>query len=147
MALSISSGMKQAAVPLLSRLMRSGTTRTKLDTAVSLLRIVAPVFNRIRTCTLVDSWYMKRPYLEQAKNLGFHSIGQVRRDTALYGAPAPRHGRGRPRKYGDRYSAARVALLPEHRQRVFLYGKWQWVRYRSAVCLARFLQGCAVMAV
>jgi len=76
-----------------------------------------------------------------------HSIGQVRRDTALYDAPTPKRGRGRPRKYGDRYTAARVALLPEHRQRDFLYGKWQWVRYRSTVCLARFLKGRKVRAV
>ena len=147
MALSISSGMKQAAVPLLSRLMRPGTTRTKLDAAVLLLKVVAPVFNNVRACTLVDSWYMKRPYLEQAETLGFHSIGQVRRDTALYDAPTPKCGRGRPPKYGDRYTAARVALLPEQRQQVFLYGKWQWVRYRSTVCLARFLKGRKARAV
>ena len=147
MALSIGSAMKHAAVPLLSRLMRPGTTRTKLDAAVLLLQIVAPVFSSVKACTLVDSWYMKRPYLEQAETLGFHSIGQVRRDTALYDAPTPKHGRGRPRKYGDRYTAARVALLPEHRQQVFLYGKWQWVRYRSTVCLARFLKGRKIRAV
>ncbi|MGB5232581.1 MAG: transposase [Desulfoprunum sp.] len=147
MAPSIGCGMTHAAVPLLSRLMRPGTTRTKLDAAVLLLKIVAPVFNSVKACTLVDSWYMKRLYLDQAETLGFHSIGQVRRDTALYDAPTPKRGRGRPRKYGDRYTAARVALLPEHRQRDFLYGKWQWVRYRSTVCLARFLKGRKVRAV
>ena len=30
---------------------------------------------------------------------------------------------------------------------MFLYGKWQWVRYRSAVCLARFLKGRLVRVV
>jgi hypothetical protein len=30
--------------------------------------------------------------------------------------------------------------------RSFLQGKWQWVRYRSAVCLAQFMKGCRVRA-
>jgi len=71
MAPSIGCGMTHAAVPLLSRLMRPGTTRTKLDAAVLLLKIVAPVFNSVKACTLVDSWYMKRLYLDQAETLGF----------------------------------------------------------------------------
>jgi len=29
---------------------------------------------------------------------------------------------------------------------VFLYGKWQWVRYRTAACLAKFLRGHRVRA-
>lgn len=71
-----------------------GTNRSKFYTAV-LLHIVAMMFNEVRTCTLVDSWYMKRPYLEQAENLGCrHSIDQIRRDTALYDSP-PAHTRKR----------------------------------------------------
>lgn len=147
MPLSIGSGMKHAAVPLLPRLMRTGGNRSKLDAAALLLRVIAPVFSATRAFTLVDSWYMKWPYLSTALDLGFHTIGQVRRDTALYDLPRPHHGRGRPRKYGNRYGADQVAVLPEQRRQVFLYGKWQWVRDRSTVCLARFLKGQVVRAV
>ncbi len=147
MAVSIGSDIKHAAVPLLSRLMRTGGNRSKLDAAGLLLQVVAPVFSATRAITLVDSWYMKWPYLSTALDLGFHTIGQVRRDTALYDLPQPHRGRGRPRKYGTRYDADKVAALREHRRQVFLYGKWQWVRYRSAVCLARFLKGRLVRAV
>jgi hypothetical protein len=147
MALSIGSDIRHAAVPLLSRLMRTGGNRSKLDAAALLLQVIAPVFSTARVVSLVDSWYMKWPYLSTALDLGIHTIGQVRRDTALHDLPQQRHGRGRPRKYGTRYGAEQVAALAEHRCRVFLYGKWQWVRYRSAVCLARFLKGRSVRAV
>jgi hypothetical protein len=147
MAVSIGTDIKHAALPLLSRLMRTGGNRSKLDAAGLLLRVIAPVFSATRAITLVDSWYMKWPYLRTALDLGFHTIGQVRRDTALYDLPQPHRGRGRPRKYGTRYDADHVAVLREHRRQVFLYGKWQWVRYRSAVCLARFLKGRLVRAV
>jgi hypothetical protein len=147
MAVSIGTDIKHAALPLLSRLMRTSGNRSKLDAAGLLLRVIAPVFSATRAITLVDSWYMKWPYLSTALDLGFHTIGQVRRDTALYDLPHPQRGRGRPRKYGTRYDADQVAVLREHRRQVFLYGKWQWVRYRSAVCLARFLKGRLVRAV
>ena len=148
MALSISTGMKHSAVPLLSRLMRTGSNTSKLDAARTLLRVIAPVFSGEKNVfTLVDSWYMKWPYLRFVLSLGFHAIGQVRRDTALYDIPVRSGKRGRPRKYGDKFTPDVVASLPEHRKKVFLYGKWQWVRYRSAVCLARFMQGHKVRAV
>ncbi len=148
MALSISTGMKHSAVPLLARLMRTGSNTSKLDAARTLLRVIAPVFSEgKKVFTLVDSWYMKWPYLKFVLSLGFHAIGQVRRDTALYGIPVPTGKRGRPRKYGDKFTPSVVASLPEHRKKVFLYGKWQWVRYRSAVCLAKFMQGHKVRAV
>lgn len=40
-----------------------------------------------------------------------------------------------------------VDTLDEHRRKVFIYGKWQWVRYRSMVCLAKFMKGRQVRAV
>jgi hypothetical protein len=148
MALSISTGMKHSAVPLLSRLMRTGSNGNKLDAAKTLLRVIAPVFaEERRVFTLVDSWYMKWPYLEYVLSLGYHAIGQARRDTALYGIPILTGKRGRPRKFGDKFTPDVVAALPEQRKKVFIYGKWQWVRYRSAVCLARFMQGHKVRAV
>ncbi len=148
MALSITSGMKHSAVPLLSRLMRTSGNSSKLDAANLLLKVIAPVFvSQQSIFTLVDSWYMKWPYLSSALKLGFHTIGQVRRDTALYDMPVNTGGRGRPRKYGKKFTPEVVVTLPECRRRVFLYGKWQWVRYRSAVCLAKFMNGNTVRAV
>jgi hypothetical protein len=148
MALSITSGMKHSAVPLLSRLMRKSGNVSKLDAANSLLAVIAPVFTgKGKLFTLVDSWYMKWPYLREARKHGFHTIGQVRRDTALYAMPVQQKGKGRPRKYGEKYTPELVSTLKEHRRKVFLYGKYQWVRYRSAVCLAKFMKGYRVRAV
>ena len=148
LALSIGLGMKQAAVPLLSRLMRNGSNHSKLDAAKLLLKVISPVFaDNKRSFTLVDSWYMKWPYLSHALGLGFNTIGQVRRDTALHDMPQPQNGRGRPRKYGEKFTAELVATLPEHRRKVYLYSTWQWVRYRSAICLAKFMKGRQVRVV
>jgi len=79
-------------------------------------RVIAPVFSGERNVfTLVDSWYMKWPYLRFVLSLGFHAIGQVRRDTALYDIPVRSGKRGRPRQYGDKFTPDVVASLPEHR--------------------------------
>lgn len=148
MALSIGTGLKQSAIPLLSRLMRTSGNGTKLDAAKLLLRVIAPVFSeQQRVVTLVDSWFMKWPYLECVLNLGFHAIGQVRYDTALFGLPVLTGKRGRPRKFGDRFTPEVVAALPQTREYVFIYGKYQWVHYRSAICLARFMKGHKVRAI
>jgi hypothetical protein len=40
-----------------------------------------------------------------------------------------------------------VVALPERRVRLWLYGKWHWVRYRSAQVKARFLKGQVVRVV
>ena len=45
------------------------------------------------------------------------------------------------------FTADVVAGLPEQRRWLFIHGKEQWVRYRTAVCLARFMKGRAVRAV
>jgi hypothetical protein len=102
MALSITSGMRHSAVPLLSRLMRASGNVSKLDAAISLLAVIAPVFTANGPVfTLVDSWYMKWTYIRSALKRGINTIGQVRRDTALYAMPVQQGGKGRPRKYGD----------------------------------------------
>jgi hypothetical protein len=147
MALSITTGLKHSAVPLLSRLMRTNGNSSKLDAAKTLFRVVAPVFANQRVVVLMDSWYMKWPLLKYILEHGFNAIGQVRKDTALYGIPAFTGKRGRPRKYGDKFTPDVVAALPEIREWVYIYGKWQWVRYRSAICLAKFMAGRKVRAV
>lgn len=54
---------------------------------------------------------MKWPYLSHALELGFHTIGQVRRDTAPHLVPQPQTGRGRPRKYVEKNSLLNELLL------------------------------------
>lgn len=71
----------------------------------------------------------------------------MRRDTALFHLSEQTGKRGRPRKYGDKVSPEWVASLPEVRQECFIYGKTQMVYYRSAIVLARFLNGRAVQIV
>ncbi len=147
MALSITTGKKDSAVPLLSRLMRANGNTSKFDAAKTLIRVIAPVFGNKKTFVLMDSWYMKMPLISYLFEHNFTAIGQVRKDTALYDLPVKTGKRGRPPKYGKKYSDERVACLEETREEVFLYGKKQIVRYRSAVCLAKFLKGRKVRAV
>jgi hypothetical protein len=147
MALSITTGKKHSAVPLLSRLMRVDGNTSKLDAAKTLIRVIAPVFAGEKTFVLMDSWYMKNKFLSYLFEHDFTAIGQVRKDTALYDIPVKTGKRGRPRKYGKKYSIERACQLEEKREEVFLYGKKQIVRYRSAVCLARFLDAKKVRAV
>jgi len=150
MALSIAGDKTHAAIPLLSRLMRSGGNTGKLQAAKTLLRVIAPVFSgqkKKKTFCLADSWFMKRPFLKYVLQVGFHAIGQVRKDTALYGIPIATGKRGRPRKYGDKFTPEVVQALPVHRKQLLLYGRKQWVCYRTAACKAKFLKGHTVRAV
>ena len=108
LVLSITSGLKHSAAPLLSRSMRTIGNVSKLDAASSLLSVIAPVFiGKGQVITLVDSWYMKWPYLKSALKRGIHTIGQVRRDTVLYAMPVQHGGKGRPRKYGEKWFKTR----------------------------------------
>ena len=147
MALSITTGLKHSAIPLLSRLMRADGNTSKLDAAKTLTRVIAPVFAGQKTFVLMDSWYMKWPLLSYLLASGFHAIGQVRRDTALHDLPVRTRKKGRPAKYGTKFTEDVVAGLPEHREEVFLYGHKQMVRYRSARCLAKFMKGRTIRAV
>lgn len=147
MALSITTGKKHFAIPLLSRLMRADGNTSKLDAAKTLTRVVTPVFAGRNTFVLMDSWYMKWPFLRYLLDHKMAAIGQVRKDTALHDFPVKTGKRGRPAKYGTKYSEELVAGLKEVREEVFLYGKKQVVRYRSAVCMAKFMQGRRIRAV
>ncbi|WP_419631325.1 hypothetical protein, partial [Thiolapillus sp.] len=76
-------------------------------------------------------------------------IGQVRIDTRLYDEPPKRKKgqRGRPRKYGRKYTPKRIAHLKHSMVTLPLYGKEQEVRYRSKVLMAHFLGGRLVRVV
>jgi len=138
------------AIPLIARLQRTVGHGSKLRSACVLLRAVGVIFQDLQVRVLLDCWYMRAAVIQYAQAWGFAVVGQVRRDTALFAVPAAvatSRRRGRPRQYGPKYTPERVAALPERRVRLWLYGRRQWVRYRSAQVKARFLKGQVVRAV
>jgi hypothetical protein len=95
---------------------------------------------------LLDAWYMKGYLIVDVLKRDAIVIGQVRRDIALYEPPPPRTGKPeRPRKYGDRITKAKLKTLRQTHTELPIYGRT--VRYRTAVCRARFLGGRPVRAV
>jgi hypothetical protein len=147
LALTLSKRFRSLGIPILSRLARQGGNSGKLVAAKTLLRVIAPLFDGLQTFLLMDSWYMRCTLITYALDHGLQVIGQVRRDTALFHQPERTGKRGRPRKYGERVSAAWIDSLPEVSMECFIYGKTQMVYYRSAIVLARFLKGRAVRIV
>jgi hypothetical protein len=91
---------------------------------------------------------MRASLIQAALRRGHAVVGQVRRDTALFGLPPPRAPgrRGRPRVYGERIDAAAAALLPAATHRIAGYGG-RAARLRHAVCRPRFLRGVVARAV
>lgn len=147
LALTLSKGFRSLGVPILSRLARQGGNSGKLVAAKTLIRMIAPLFKGFQTILLMDSWYMRCSLILYALDHGIQVIGQVRRDTALFHLPERTGKRGRPRKYGSRVSTDWINSLPEVSMECSIYGKTQMVSYRSAVVLARFLDGRAVRIV
>lgn len=137
------------ALPLLSRLIPSAGNTGKLVAANTLIRAVHRLLHGLRVSVLVDSWFMRRCFIEPMQERGFDVIGQVRRDTRLYEEPPKRKQgqRGRPRKYGEKYTPKRIAHFKRQEATLQLYGRPQDVRYRSKVAKARFLNGRRVVAV
>lgn len=147
LAAVVENGLQAAAIPILSRLMRIEGNGSKLTAAKTLIRVIRPAFNDLRVRLLLDSWYMRGTLLLSALAAGIQVIGQVRKDTALFRVPDQRTRRGRPAKYGAKYTFDDVANLPVIPVKLFIYGKLQWVRYRSVIAKARFLDGRLVRAV
>lgn len=138
-----------AALPLLWHLQRAAGQGTKLRSAEVLIRTVGQVFQDLPVRVLLDSWYRRRTLIEYIVQWGFEVIGQVRVDTALYTIPPPPTPgqRGRPRLYGDKCTPGWVDQLPQQQARLWVYGRRQTVRYRTAEVKARFLNGRVVRAV
>jgi hypothetical protein len=147
LAAVVENGLQAAAIPILSRLMRNEGNGSKLTAAKALIRVITPVFKNFTVRLLLDSWYMRGTLLRAALKAGLQVIGQVRKDTALFRVPELRAKRGRPRKYGTKYTPDDIAMLPAISVQLFIYGKLQWVRYRSVIAKARFLDGRLVRAV
>jgi hypothetical protein len=147
LAAVVERGWKVGAVPLMLRLVRRGTNRGKLKSARFLLRLLGQRLGHVRV--LLDAWFMRGWLITRTLADGHTVIGRVRRDLALYKVPKPprRRCRGRPRKYGERLTRARVEALPVQRSAQILYGKLEVVRYRSCRVAARFLKGTVVRAV
>lgn len=137
------------ALPLLSRLIPSVSNTGKLVAAKTLVRGVSQLFSGIKVRVLVDSWYMRQGFIESMLSRGYEVIGQVRIDTRLYDEPEKKKPdqRGRPRKYGEKYTPKRIAHLKKTEATLWLYGKNQTVRYRSKLLKARFLDGRLVRVV
>lgn len=137
------------ALPLLSRLIPGVSNTGKLIAANTLIRSVYRLFEGRAVRVLVDSWFMRRRFIESMEQRNFEVIGQARIDTRLYDEPPPRKKgkRGRPRKYGDKYTPKRIAHIKRTEATLPLYGKQQDVRLRSKVAKARFLDGRLVRAV
>jgi hypothetical protein len=137
------------ALPLLSRLMPRVANTGKLVAAKTLIRAVRGLFKTATVRVLVDSWYMRRVFIQFMLACGFDVIGQVRIDTRLYEEPLEKKPgqRGRPRKYGEKWTRERVAQLKPTQVTLRLYGKDQVVRYRSRLVKARFLEGRLVRVV
>jgi hypothetical protein len=133
-------------IPIRSWLVEASGQRGKLWVARQLIDSIRGHVKEARL--LIDAWFMRKslilPLLEQKVRI----IGQVRRDTALFLPPAsePKR-RGRKRKYGRRIDAALLESLPAQAMDLMLYGKWQHVRLRSVIAVARFLKGVPVRAV
>ncbi|MCP4277637.1 MAG: transposase [Gammaproteobacteria bacterium] len=139
---------RHVALPLLTRLIPSISNTGKLVAANTLIRAVYQLFEGKTVRVLVDSWYMRRIFIESMLQRQFNVIGQVRIDTRLYDEPKKKKKqRGRPRKYGDKYTPKRVAHLKRTVVTLPLYGKEQVVRYRSKLVKARFLNGLLVRVV
>ena len=147
LAAVIENGLSAAAIPILSRLMRVGGNGSKLSAAKALIRVIRPVFADHRVRLLLDSWYMRGNLIRSVLQAQMQVIGQVRKDTALFRIPEQTNKRGRPRKYGAKYTPADIEKLPIIPVRLFIYGKLQWVWYRSVIARARFLDGRLVRAV
>ena len=137
------------ALPLLSRLIPGAGNTGKLMAANTLIRAVYRLFSGKQVRVLVDSWYMRRVFIQAMGKRGFHVIGQARKDTRLYDEPKQSKikRRGRPRAYGEKVTAKRVAHFPKKEAALKVYGQTQTVRYRSRVVKARFLEGQTVLAV
>lgn len=140
---------RHIALPLLNRLTPTVGNTGKLVAANTLIRSVYRLFNERSVRVLVDSWYMRRVFIESMLSRGFHVIGQARIDTRLFDLPdRPKvRQRGRPRLYGAKYTPERIQALPATEVTLPLYGKQQVVRYRSKHVKAYFLKGREVRAV
>jgi hypothetical protein len=74
---------RHVALPLLTRLIPSVGNTGKLIEANTLIRAVHQLFADKTIRVLVDSWYMRRIFIDSMLSRGFKVIAQARIDTRL----------------------------------------------------------------
>lgn len=136
---------RMGAFPLFMQMNSTQGNRSKIKIAILLIRILKRwIGHNIPVRILMDAWYMKGPVIFEILNMGFHAIGQVRRDTALYLVPEipQKRKRGRPRKYGLKITLQDIKkLFPLQTADIIAYGKERKFQYYSLTPLVRFLKG------
>ena len=142
-----------ACLPILLRLHKKVGNTTKLSRGVMLVKLILPMFknaSHVFRC-LVDCWYMKAPFVLPLLALGVNVIGQARIDTVLFDFPPlcknSKKKRGRPPKYGNKWTPDRINKLSIKRARIHVQGGIKEIKFRTTQCLARFLKGRPVIAV
>jgi hypothetical protein len=85
---------------------------------------------------------MKASLISPLLDRGFHIIGQIRKDSALFRPPIRKTGVGRPRKYGEKLSFDLISQLFERQSAlIFAYGKEQIFEFYVIDAQVRFLKG------
>ena len=138
-------GNRHTAFPLLMHLIRKGGNRTKLHSALLLMRVLMKwVPTKTRVKLLLDCWYMKAPFLLPIIDQVECIIGQVRKDSALYSLPTRQVEKkpGRPRKYGRRlYFETIQCEYLQQETKLQAYGKKRLFQFYSFKAKVRFLKG------
>ena len=84
------------SIPCLARMPSETGNTSKLFTAKALLRFTHAVIVERFAYVLLDSWFMRGHVIQHAQKLGYHAIGQVRHDLALFLPPLPARKQGHP---------------------------------------------------
>lgn len=108
--------VRQTDIPNLP-IERGRTFKTKLELAAEQITWLAKLTeDRFEErWVVVDGGYAARPFIAGARAAGFHVVGRLRKDAALFSVPPQRQPgqKGRPRIYGaDRLSLAKRAAHP-----------------------------------
>lgn len=85
-----------------------------MDFYCGLLRQQAPELLKMSQYLGVDAFFSKKSFVDTAIESGLHVITRLRDDAVLHYAPPPKKEgqKGRPKKYGDRFSARNPC--PQH---------------------------------
>ncbi len=100
----------------------------------TLLRKQAPDLLKMSRYLAVDAFFSKKSFVDAACESGLHVITRLRDDAVLHHAPPPKNEgqKGRPKKYGDRFSARnpQSEQLPciAEKQEQRIYGGVAYVR-------------------
>ena len=101
--------------------------RSLMDFYCDLLKQQAPHLLKMSRYLGVDAFFSKKSFVDTAIESGLHIITRLRDDAVLHYAPPPKKkGQiGRPKKYGDRFSAQnpdaqQLAIISENKeQRIY----------------------------